>query len=380
MTVLREGKAVEAGFIENRIDLINERAAGWIDPRQTRSLVLLLARKGVVVLHGAWGPLTADADSPPIQCSSVFPMASLAKPVTATAVMLLVEDGLLGLSRPLVEYIPEISGRHTEDILVHHLLTHTSGLQDLDDASMQERLNGLTDLPPCPEDQHEIIHRVLHAAFELDCAKRPGEEMAYTNRNYGLLAEIVRRISGQSFWDFARERIFKPLGMVDSSFRFEERYEGRFVRATLDPMPFVDVPSGQGGLKSTAWDLAIFGQTFLNGGIYGTTRLLSRASVREMTRNQIPGIGSDFNGWHPEASWGLGWRIQDNERWRYFDGALQPAGTIDHAGFGGRLLRVDPKNDIVAVYLAVCLDINIETKEHHTQWDLFQNLVYAAME
>jgi len=368
-------------MLEDRVDLIRTRAASWIDPEKTRSLVLLVARRGTVFLYDAWGPLTAEKGSPPIQRDSVFPMMSISKPVTATAIMLLVEDGLLGLTRPLAEYVPEAIGKGTENILIHNLLTHTSGYQ-WDDwgAYREERLTALHDMPPCPPDQHEIIHQSLHATYDADCSMPTGSEMAYENYNYILLAEIVRRVSGQSFWGFARERIFEPLGMVDSSFRYEERYEDRFVKGTLEPHFYADLPSGAAGLKSTAWDLAIFGQTFLNQGTYGSKRLLSPSAVAEMTRNQIPGIGTEFNGWHPEASWGLGWRIQGSERWRWFDGALPAMGTFGHGGSGGKLLYVDPKSEVVAVYLSVCLDINYETMEHHTEWDLFQDLICAAIE
>lgn len=382
MTELREGNPDEAGFLEDRIELIRARAESWINPERTRTLVLLLARRGVVALHDAWGPLTAEPNSPPVQRDSVFSLASVSKPVTATAAMLLVEDGLLSLTRPLVEYISEISGKHTEDILVHHLLTHTSGFHWEDEnAFRDERIGALGDVPPCPENQHEFIHLARHATYAADCVRPPGEEMAYSDyHNYGLLAEIVRRVSGKSFWDFTRERIFEPLGMTDSSYRLEDRFEGRLVKASLEPDPGIDIPAGASGLKSTAWDLAILGQTFLSGGTHGSMRLLSRAAVAEMTRNQIPGIGTDFFGtWHAEASWGLGWSVQGNVRWPMFHGALPPLGSFGHGGYGGKLLLIDPAHEIVAVYLSVCLDIDPETGEHHWEADLFQDMAFAAV-
>ena len=120
MTTLREGTAEEAGFLPERIDRIRDQATRWVeDGRRTRSAVLLTARRGVIALHDAFGPLTHEPDTPPLQVDSLFCVASVSKPVTATAVMMLVEDGLLSLNRPLVEYIPEFSGKGVEQILVH---------------------------------------------------------------------------------------------------------------------------------------------------------------------------------------------------------------------------------------------------------------------
>jgi len=131
-------------------------------------------------------------------------------------------------------------------------------------------------------------------------------------------------------------------------------------------------------LSTTALDLARFGQMFLNKGTYGGERILSPASVHEMTRNQIPGVGVDFLGFHDEASWGLGWAVQHDERWLWVTSSLSPKGTFYHMGAGGHLIWVDPINEIVGVYLSVCLDINKENLEHHWNNDLFQNMVTAA--
>ena len=126
-----------------------------------------------------------------------------------------------------------------------------------------------------------------------------------------------------------------------------------------------------------AGDLAIFCQTFLNGGTYGDTRLLSFPTVSEMTQNQIPGVGTYYNGWHNEASWGLGWMIQSHERWPYSEGALQPWGTYYHQGSGGCGLWVDPVNEIVGVFCSVCE--TDEVGQNRWQFDLFQNLVTCAV-
>src|SRR5512140_1284303 len=126
---LRAGTPEEAGLSPHRLERIKALAAQWVSTGLTPSLVVLVARRGVIALHEAFGTLTPEADSPPLQRDSIFPLASLSKPITATAVMCLVEDGLLGLNRPVDEYIPEFTGEGKHAVLVHHLLTHTSGIR-----------------------------------------------------------------------------------------------------------------------------------------------------------------------------------------------------------------------------------------------------------
>ncbi|MEJ2131660.1 MAG: serine hydrolase [Gammaproteobacteria bacterium] len=396
MSILRDGTSDEAGFRPQGIELIRKRAAEWVeDGRRTRSVVLLAARRGVIALHDAFGALTHEPDSPPLEVDSLFGVGSLSKPVTATAVMMLVEDGLLSLNRPLVEYMPEFCGKGVEQILVHHLLTHTSGIHgDRAVEFVNERLGDRLHLPPFEANQHKRVHLLLNALYPIDLWKRPGEEMSYSNLGYLVLGELVRRVSGRAFEDFVQQRIFEPLGMVDSSFRFNPDHAVRFVKrgpgipwgsddegGGFDNPRALDVPHGGGGLNSTARDLAAFCQMFLNEGTYGATRVLSRASVIEMTRNQIPGVGCEFlDGWHDEASWGLGWSIQGNERWRYYHGSLPSIGSYNHGGAGGCFIMVDPEHELVAVYLSVCPNIDPESGEHHWDCDTFQDLVIAAVE
>ena len=270
MVMLREGSAEEAGFLPERIELIRERAASWVEDGLTPSLVVLAARRGVIALHEAFGRLTPEADSPPLQTNSLFPLASISKCFTTTAVMLLVEDGLVSLNRPVVEYIPELSGKGTDAILVHHLLTHTSGFdEDEVNEFTAKRLETRLELPPREETEHSSVRLLLHARYPHDAAKPAGEAMSYNNHAFDLAGEIVRRVSGRSLEDFARARIFAPIGMNDSSYRFEERFRNRLVKrgpelqfsdnpaVDLDDERWLDIPLGSSGVISTAMDLAV---------------------------------------------------------------------------------------------------------------------------
>ena len=392
---LRPGTPKEAGILPERIERARDLCAGWVKSGHTPSLVVLVARRGVVVLHEAFGCLRPEADSPSLRADAIFPISSVTKPITATLVMSLVEDGLLGLNRPVLDYIPELCGKGAEEVLVHHLLTHTSGYNDLVlEKFARERVKEPIEFPPCEETQHPLLNWFLTMGYPCPLWKAPGEEMSMCLLNYELLAEIVRRVSGRSIADLAEQRVFGPLGMFDSYYVVPEAVRERIVkrlpdaahnqqegvRPPIDSRQTEELPSGNGGVYSTARDVAVFGQTFLNGGTYGPTRILSGAGVTAMTRNQVPGIGVQMgNSFKREASYGYGWIIESTEKWKYFHGTLQPVGTFSHPGAGGSMLWVDPVHDIVGVYLSVTLEMT-EVEEPLWNFDLFQNVVTSAVE
>ena len=213
---LRPGNPEEVGMSTQRVRYIVDLAKGWVDQGFMPALAVLVARRGVIVIHEAFGCLTPDHDSPPLKLDTIFPMASIAKPITATAAMILVEDGLLGLNRPVSWYIPEFVGEGKEAVMVHHLLTHTSGLRDEDVGAHAEKKKGSVEIPTPDETQHPLINEYLFLRWDAPLWKYPGVEMSYCNYNYELVGEIVRRVSGNSLDDFTRERIFKPLCMNDT--------------------------------------------------------------------------------------------------------------------------------------------------------------------
>jgi CubicO group peptidase (beta-lactamase class C family) len=320
-----------------------------------------------------------------LQRDAIFWNASMTKPVTATAIMMLVEDGAFSLNRPLSDFFPELTGKHSERILVHQLLTHTSGYAD-EFGTPPPRTD-----EPLPEGQHPFIHASLQSIYGCDALKKPGEQNIYCNANFTLLGELVRRVSGQRLDRFTREHIFGPLGMDSSSIGRNPDTDDRCV--SRDPAfaplgmdaatmrKFMEAPSGGTGLFSTAGDLAIFSELYRRGGEYGGVRLLNDGTVAEMTRNQIPGIGCvGWSGvWVPEASWGLGWMVQGDARWRSSHGMLQPRGTYYHQGGSGCGFWIDPVNDVVGVYLS-STPLDFTTGAVDWQFDTFQNMLTAAVD
>jgi CubicO group peptidase (beta-lactamase class C family) len=382
---LRYGTPEEAGMSPQRIAQVARLAEEWVHEGITPSLVVLAARRGVIVLHEAFGCLGPGPDSPVLQRDAIFPLASVTKPITATCVMQLVEDGLLGLNRPVQDYVPEFVGEGKQDVMVHHLLTHTSGLNGQELTEYAWKKAGNTGPPPL-ELAFGPAEEYLGARYDAPLWKAPGQEMSYCDMNYQLLGEIVRRVGDRPLAEFARERIFRPLGMEDSDYILPDARAHRLVlRPPGAPFPNYTVrehlQSGyaSSSVTSTAFDMAVFGQMFLNGGEYGGVRILSRASIAEMTRNQIPGIGSRWwEEYFPEASWGYGWGIHGQGKWMYFDGTLYSPQAFMHSGAGGVYLWVDPVYEIVGVYFSVWLEL---LPGPHPKWcsDLFVNAITAAI-
>ena len=361
-TILRPGSPQEAGMSPTRVQQVRDLARGWVEAGVTPSLVALVARRGVIVLHEAYGVMGPEPDAGSLHKDDLFLLSSMSKPITAAAVMCLVEDGLLGLNRPVQWYLPEFLGEGKDGVMVHHLLTHTSGLADEDVNAHAERQRGKAKIPPAEPDQHPWVHEELFLRYDAPLTRPPGKEMSYCGLGYELLGEIVRRVSGKSHPDFTRERIFEPLTMADTMWTVPQATRHRIVRRAADEwgaelftqFRSEETPWAGGGAFSTAMDMAIFAQMFLNGGTYGDARVLGRASVAAMTRNQIPGISSTYNQeFFPEAVWGLGWGLHGHKKCLATAEVLQSPRAFSHGGASGTFMWGDPDYDLVGIYFSV---------------------------
>ena len=194
--------------------------------------------------------------------------------------------------------------------------------------------------------------------------------------------------------EYVKERIFDPLDMESATLvQDPAKVDRQVVRGVgvpggkspddsgtgLEDTWFITAPWGFIGANMNALDLAKFGQLFLNRGWSGTSHLLSPATVDEMTRDQLPGVKAEFAGYlADESSFGLGWLVQGNFRWPWHNATLTPKGTFWQSGNGGSLLWVDPRNEIVGVYLSVCLMDTGDLMNPGWDADLFMNAVTAA--
>lgn len=388
---LRRGTPREVGMSAARLKTVASLIRQWVDEGVAQTIEVLVARRGKIVLHDVSGKLTPEPNSPRTLLNAIFPLASITKVLTATALMTLVDEGRVGLNRPVFFYIPEFKGEGKDKVLVRHLLTHTSGIREEELEKYASEQKGRLGLLPTESTIHPLAQEVLFMRYGAPLWKTPGSEMSYCGFNFNLAGEIVRRVSGASLDGFANSRIFKPLGMVDTHYSRVDAPASRCVRRPPDPPdPLWDAITdamenermyfGSFGAVSTAMDVAILGQMFLNGGSYGPSRILSSASVAEMTRNQIPGVSASFmDEFFPEASWGLGWSVHGDKTG--LAGGLLSSKSYEHGGAGGTYVWVDPELELVGVYFSSTNDSTTITDSlKYWRNDLFTDAVTAAIE
>lgn len=389
---LQHGDPADMGMSPDRLERLGGLCAGWVQQGIMPALQVIVARRGTIVLHGAWGHLGPRPDAPSLANASIFCIGSITKLFTAAAIMSLVEDGLLGLTRPVQEYVPEFVGDGKADVMVHHLLTHTSGMRNADQeaylraAISDGRVAAPEPLPYLRDD--ELLHmRCGDALLDAPLSTAPGVRMSYSNYGYRLLAEIVARVSRKPVERFVQERILDRLGLANTSYTNlpPERLDRVVRRPDNVPWAIMNRPDlvarsfwGFGAAHTTALDLATFTQLFLNGGVYGGRRVLSPVTVAEMTRNQIPGLSGYWAGeTFPSVSWAYGWGIQGVKKSPREGSLLSPRSFLQ-TGIGMHLVWADPVYDLVGVYLSVTPRMATARKG---DWcaDLFVNAVTASI-
>ena len=401
----------DAGMDPARIELIRSRARGWVANGDTPSLVLLVARKGVVVLEEAYGILR-PSDSAPLRADAIFPVLSIAKPFTAAAVMCLVEDGLLSLKHPITDLLPEIVAPGAEQVLIADLLTHMSGYDEVAVmAHLDRRLREGATLPPPTPGQHPELNRLIRCGSDAALTYAPGAAHSYCNFGYLLLGDIVRRVSGIPLAQFVDKRIFTPLRMFDTTFVLPPAKRARRVvrraglplsgelpgiasRTMFPPIDGAENDawdSGASGAASTAVDIAVFAQMLLNGGTYGGLRVLSRASVAAMTAPQVPhGTHSYWSQIDPNTgarvevaerggNYGYGlFIVARDDRSMYWNGSLMGGRTYSHIGAGVSNFWVDPDADLIGVYVSVQSAMR-PNGDALWRGDHFQDMAHAAI-
>jgi serine-type D-Ala-D-Ala carboxypeptidase len=406
--MLREGTPEEAGMDPTRVARLRELLAGWVASGDTPSVVACVARRGVIVLHEAYGVLHDGDTMPTLRRDSIFPISSCTKSLTAAAIMCLVDDGLIGLNRSFIDYVPELDRPEVEGLAaatVADLLCHTSGIDDPTAAHFMQNTRGWeTDVPLPPPGRHPTLNKIIHLMAGMPLGRPPGTAMLYSSFGYDLLGDIVRRVSGQPLWRFAQMRLFEPLGMHDSAFVLPpEARHRRVLRAPGAPgtaappwRPSIDsaetdaLDNGSNGASSTATDLTVFAQMLLNDGAYGDRRVLSRASVAAMTRPQVDtNIAWLISGVDPvtgerkeykptRGGYGFGLAVlAEGDRYR-LNGSFASVSAFGHGGLGGTHFWADPDQDLAGAYFSVSprADRNFI---YLTNFDLFMDAVHAAI-
>jgi CubicO group peptidase (beta-lactamase class C family) len=289
-----------------------------------------------------WTHLVPGSDN--VAADSIFPIASITKPIVATAVMRLVEEGRLLMNVPVATYLPEFAAVGKERVTTWHLLTHTSGLEENSWwTELYERWGKpeATELPPA-----NILYDMAcrsHLRFE------PGTQCAYCSLSFSVLGELITRLGGLPYREYLEQAIFTPLGMTDTGFAPRDP-----ARATLaydqkerfDPTRRNTLAAPGGGLWSTAGDLIAFGQTFLRGGRWNGYRLLGPAAIEVMTGFHTTGLVEMIDGQARPFAYGLGWGK------RHPNGVINSNPSYGHSGATGSQLWIDPVWDLVFVLLA----------------------------
>jgi CubicO group peptidase (beta-lactamase class C family) len=342
--VLKPGKPEQVGMSGRRLEMVNQILTEETSSGRVTAASILVARRGIIVLRGGWGRLTPDADSPKAGPETVYILASITKPVTVTALMLLVERGQVSLTDPVQKYLPEFKGPGREKVRVQDLLTHTSALPDMLPENVKLR------------EANEPLAEFVKGAMTTPLLFEPRTSFSYSSMGTLLAATIVERVAQMPLAEFEQRELFEPLKMKHSSLGLGERpltdtarVQGDSFAATEKALDRYGANSRYlrklghpwGGMHSTVDDLAIFLQMFLNGGIYGGKRVLGRATVETMIADKNKQLG------HP---WGLGWGLQTSSAWNAF-GELSSDRTFGHSGATGTVAWADPQRELLCVIL-----------------------------
>ena len=373
-------KPEKVGFSSERLGRINVLMQRTVDEGKCAGILTLVARRGQIAHLDCVGMMDVKAGKP-VQPDTIFRIYSMTKPVTSVAVMMLYEEGHFQLNTPVSEFIPgfkdaKVFVRETEsgpeladmeqEMTIHHLLTHTSGLsygfhEDLPvDALYREARQNLG--------EGATLEKVVEALSTLPLAFQPGQRWRYSFST-DVLGYVVQAVSGQPFDVFLQQRVFEPLGMVDTGFYVPaekiDRFAALYGRSEEGELELVDAPatgryakppvfvSGGGGLVSTVHDYVRFAQMLLNGGQLDGVRLLGRKTVELMMMNHLPEALLPFAVNPGGFSWGYGFGLggkvmMDPAR----AGILGSRGEYSWSGVASPAFWVDPQEEVVGLVMA----------------------------
>jgi CubicO group peptidase (beta-lactamase class C family) len=388
------------GFSSSRLARIAAWQQAQVDAGAFSGAVSAISRNGKVAYLRSVG-FRDRAKKVPLQPDAIFWIASMTKPVTSVAAMMLVEEGKLDLAAPVHQYLPELKdmmvGVETRDpangetrlalepqkrpMTVEDLLRHTSGLVYPEGNTAVHKLyrDSGQYWPSYARDR--TLKDLVSGVARIPLAYQPGEVF-----EYGLSVEVLGRVievaSGQPLDQFLASRMFGPLGMVDTGFwvppeklaRLIDPPAGVPIRPDRDVAKPTTMFSGSGGLVSTAADYLRFCQMLLNGGALDGVRILSPATVQRMTMNALPSdirfAGNTAVGPRGGSTFGLGFAIRTDATSSWVPGS---AGSYTWNGRWGSFFWVDPAEQLIAIQL-----IQAGTENYDQFWASFRNLTYGA--
>jgi CubicO group peptidase (beta-lactamase class C family) len=395
----------EVGFSSIRLQRLADRMKEGVASGEIPGAVVLIARNGKLVMFDAFGYRDRDAKAP-MTTDAIFRIASLSKPITSLAALVLMEDGKLSLADPVSKFIPAFAETkvsvekknadgtvelglepQAQPMTVLDLLRHTSGLT--------YGAPGRNPVRQSYVDMKAMVPDQTNAEMAAKLSKLALRYQPGTHFEYGMSTDVLGRVievaSGLSLDKFIEERIAKPLRLGDTAFDVPADKKDRAARAQKEgprnePPPIPDVTlkttwkSGGGGMVSTAADFARILQTYANGGQIDGYRLIARKTIDLMTADSLPPdvqMGDDM--WHledmePSAAMGQGFGLGFAVRTEQGRNPL-PGSPFDYhwAGVWGTYFWHDPRERLYAVFMMQAPGVAGRYRR------LVRQLVYAAL-
>lgn len=374
------GASQKAGMDPAVLQRIPKRMQELVDQGVLSGAVTLVQRHGTVASLEAVGWADREAKRP-MRPDTIFQMMSMTKPFVGTSIMMLAEEGKLAVTDTVEKHIPEFRGqmvvvKKNEDgtvlmkkparpITIFDVMTHSSGMSYGPPAGLKE----------LEQKMDRTLADAMLVYSQMPLEFEPGSKWQYSNLGIAILGRIIELRSGMPFEKFLETRLFQPLGMKDSHIFLPAEKHLRLAtlyRKLPDGMEKMNSQTLGGdslnyrkgakysapewGLYSTAQDLAAFYQMLLNGGVANGKRFLSKASIATMTRKQTGNLRA---GHMPNTAFGLTWEVVEDPR-----GQLNylSVGSFGHGGAFGTHGWVDPKKDMVGVYLVQMSGADVSAK------------------
>lgn len=337
-TQLRRDDPAVAGFDPEDLERVEGVVTKAIADSAFPGAQLAIVKDGLLVYDRAFGHLTYDPASPPVEEGTMYDLASVTKVIaTTSAVMKLVDAGKIGLDDPVARYIPGFGSGEKAAMTIRELLLHRGGFPPFRRLWLE-----------CP-DSASVLDTI--AATRLVAS--PGDSTIYSDLGFITLGKIVERVSGMRLDEFVKKEFFVPLHMKNTMYVPPESLRARCAPTELDTAwrksvvqgtvhdenaAFIGGVSGNAGLFSTAGDLAVYMQMLFNKGLYAGKRYISEKTVSEFIEKRVPS----------QERW-LGWDMR-SEHGSSAGSFFSPA-SFGHTGFTGTCIWADPSRNLAVIFL-----------------------------
>lgn len=345
MPHLPTAKPQDIGIDPDRLEIAHKLLDSWTkgDDAPLPGAAMIVGRRGKVVEPRYFGKQGPEAGAPAIRRDGLFLMASITKPITYLAGLMLVERGLVNLGDLVTMYFPDFAAHHKEATRVIHWFTHTSGLPDMVPNNLELRK------------MHAPLDQFIEGAIR-DTVPLfpPGTSFSYQSMGTLMVAALVQKLTGLTIHEFLRREVFEPLEMKSTALGSRTLARERIVqlKTSQEQEPdwgwnsryWQELGAPWGGMFSTPEDMAVICDLMLGGGQHGEARLLAPATTYMMTSNRLDDLPDVPEPLRRTKAWGLGWQMNHP----FADDSLCDLLARDaygHLGATGTLMWIDPRLD-----------------------------------